>query len=628
MFTKPSQVLTRSVATGCWLLSLGLFGPAMAQNGQPNTVSLNDLSAFRNPGGGNVGKNWQIAGDVTADFAKNNALTSKSGSGILVNLPTDREKANLLSALEHGDLDLDLEYMMAKGSNSGIYLQGRYEIQLIDSWGQKTAKIGDNGSIYQRWDESRPEGQKGYEGHAARQNATKAPGLWQRMRISFQAPRFDKSGKKIENAKILRIDLNGVTIHENVELTGPTRGPLKNDEVAIGPLLIQGDHGPVAFRNIRYTVYNKPRPELTGLTYAVYSGQYDKENALGQAAPESKGTAPKLTANVTVSPNNFLVRYSGLLNIKEAGEYAFNLAGAGGFTSMKINNQTVFPWANSNRRASASVSLPAGELPVEIIYSKVQGRATPSIGLSLQGSGLREFFIGDNLAEGGFNDNGPILIQAPNNTLLRSFMDVPNENGMGRRMRVTHGISVGSPEQIHYTYDLDNGFLVQVWRGQFLDATPMWNSRGDGSSRPTGMVQRLGLPQLVLNKLSSPQAAWVTDTTGTGFKTEGYSLDESDRPTFLYKIYGSGVQDVIRLLDNGSGVQRDITISNPASNLYARLADGATIEATGDGSYLIDGKSYYIKTAGNVKPVIRPAGNRQELIVPVSSGKLSYSILF
>lgn len=634
MFTKTAHIVSRSaLTTGCWLLSLGFLGLTTAQAQAPvaaqTTIPLNDLSAFRNTGAGPVGKNWQVASDVSADLTKNNALSSKPGTGVLVNIPTDQNKANLLTNLEHGDIDLEVDYLMAKGSNSGIYLQGRYEVQLMDSWGLKTARIGDNGSIYQRWDESRPEGHKGYEGHAARQNASKAPGLWQHLRISFQAPRFDASGRKIENAKVLRIDLNGVTIHENVELTGPTRGPLKNDEVARGPLLIQGDHGPVAFRNFRYTAYDKPRPELTNLSYAVYSGQFDKENSLGQTAPEAKGASTRLTAGVTGSSNNFLIRYTGTLNVKDAGEYAFNVLGTGGFTSLKINNKTVVAWGNSGRRPSVNVSLPAGEVPLELVYSKVMGRATPALGLSLQGAGLREFFIGDSQAEGGGNDNGPILVNAPTNTILRSFMDIPNENGLGRRMRVTHGISVGHASQLHYTYDLDNGFLVQVWRGQFLDATPMWNSRGDGSSRPTGMVQRLGLPKLMLNKLATTQTAWAADTAGSSFKPEGYALDENDQPTFLYSIYGSSVQDAIRVLDNAGGVQREISITNPAATLYARLAEGASIEAQADGSYVIDGKAYYIRfnTAG-VKPIIRPAGNRQELIVPVNGGKLSYSILF
>jgi hypothetical protein len=181
---------------------------------------------------------------------------------------------DLISILQHGDADVELDFMMAKGSNSGVYLQGRYEIQLLDSWGVLNPGPGDVGGVYQRWDESRPEGKKGFEGNAPRQNVGRAPGLWQHLKISFQAPRFIV-GHKIENARMLKVELNGVTIQENVELTGPTRSSMASDEVALGPLLLQGDHGAVAYRNIRITSYNKPRPDLVGLKYTVYKGNYE-----------------------------------------------------------------------------------------------------------------------------------------------------------------------------------------------------------------------------------------------------------------------------------------------------------------------------------------------------------------
>jgi hypothetical protein len=69
------------------------------------------------------------------------------------------------------------------------------------------------------------------------------------MKISFQAPRFDAAGKKIANAKMLKVELNGIILHENVELFGPTRSSI-DGEVAKGPLMFQGDHGSVAFRNL------------------------------------------------------------------------------------------------------------------------------------------------------------------------------------------------------------------------------------------------------------------------------------------------------------------------------------------------------------------------------------------
>ena len=70
--------------------------------------------------------------------------------------------------------------------------------------------------------------------------------------IDFQAPRF-KDGKKVQNAKFVKVTLNGEVIHENVEMKSHTPGGLTGKEVPTGPLMFQGDHGPVAFRTIKIT---------------------------------------------------------------------------------------------------------------------------------------------------------------------------------------------------------------------------------------------------------------------------------------------------------------------------------------------------------------------------------------
>jgi hypothetical protein len=480
---KTQFTFIKVVAAGLvWLSSAGL-GVAQTPGSPANAMPLNDLSFARNPG-----KSWQVVGDVNADLNKTNVLTTSKGTGVLVNLVDKRNHGtDLFFTAEHGDAELELDYMLAKGSNSGIYLQGNYELQLLDSWGKTNPTSGDNGGIYERWDESKPEGQKGYQGYAPRQNVSRAPGLWQHLKVSFQAPKFDASGKKIANARMLRVELNGATIQENVELLGPTRGAM-GPEKATGPLRIQGDHGAVAFRNI----------------------------------------------------------------------------------SLK-NGVTLPQVGNSNRN------------PVD-----------------------------------------PILVNAQVNTVLRSFMDLPGQS------RVVHAVSVGSPEQVHYTYDLDKGAVIQIWRGNFLDATPMWHERGDGSSRPAGAVQRFGKPVFALAKLGSSQAAWLADSAGTGYRPKGYILDDKDQPTFRYQMYGATVSDAIRVMENGQGLHRELTVQNPAGGeLYARLAEGASIEEKSKGMYLVDGKAYYLRLddAKGTKPVVREANGRKELVVPVR-GKVGYSILF
>ncbi|XWW45992.1 DUF1080 domain-containing protein [Fibrella sp. USSR17] len=608
----------------CLFSSLALSQPA-------TKLPLNDLSAFRTP----VSGNWRTAADVMADLTKPNVLQTKPASAgaagtILVCIPAGQPGAqhNLLTTLEHGDVDLELDFMMAKGSNSGVFLQGRYEIQLFDSWGVTTPRSSDVGAVYERWDDSRPEGKKGYEGHSARQNAGKAPGLWQHLKVAFQAPRFDASGKKTENARILRAELNGVLIHENLELTGPTRGPINANEAARGPLVFQGDHGAVAIRNITYTSYDKSKPRLSNLSYALYKGNFKDEASFGGTPPEAKGPVSALTTGITRLTNDFAVKYTGTLHVDDPGEYTFAMSTANGAGQIKINNQPLSQWGLRNN--TGKMTLPAGDLPFEATYSKIYGGGTPDFQIAVSGPGIRQFMLTPTaISEGG--DTDPILVTAETNTILRSFMDLPRtRNERGRAYRVTHGISVGSPQQVHYTYDADNGSVVQVWRGMFLDATPMWENRGDGSSRPMGAVNYLGgKPQLTVARLASPQAAWPTDTTGSGFRPKGYQLDNNDQPTFRYMMASATVEDQIQALPDGHGIRRQLSVTQPGAGLYARLASGTSIEQMPNNTYLIDGKAYMIELAdaSGSKPIIRTSNGAQELIVPVT-GKLTYSILF
>jgi arylsulfatase A len=162
--------------------------------------------------------------------------------------PAGKKAANIQSAKKYGDLEAHVEFQVASKSNSGVYLMGRYEIQILDSFGKAELKEHDAGAIYQRWDEARTP--KGYQGHAPKSNASRPAGEWQSLDIKFRAPRFDKAGKKIADAEFVSVELNGVTLHEHVTCSGPTRGSAFTDEAPTGPLMIQGNHGPVALRNV------------------------------------------------------------------------------------------------------------------------------------------------------------------------------------------------------------------------------------------------------------------------------------------------------------------------------------------------------------------------------------------
>jgi hypothetical protein len=219
-----------------------------AETAQPLApVELNSLTEFRSPGA-----NWTIAGTLAGNPRFEKDLVLGAGHGLLVNRPTAAAKEHLFTTWEHEDLELELDFLVPSGSNSGVYLQGRYEIQISDTWNKPRRPPHDTGSIYQRWDAERPEGKKGYEGYTPRADVERAPGLWQHLRIIFQAPRFDAHGLKIKPARFIRVELNGLVVHENTDVSGPTRASGFDDESPSGPLMLQGDHGAVAYRNIAY----------------------------------------------------------------------------------------------------------------------------------------------------------------------------------------------------------------------------------------------------------------------------------------------------------------------------------------------------------------------------------------
>lgn len=192
---------------------------------------------------------WRICGGVSLDSADPARFVPAPGDGVLINGDCG-ETADLHTILEHRDCRLTLEYCIPSGSNSGVYLMGLYEIQIFDNWNapDEALTFGSNGGIYARWDAA---ARAPFEGRAPDLNASRPPGEWQELQVSFRAPRFDAEGRKASHASFESVVLNGRVIHENVECTGPTRGGWSERDLAKGPLRLQGDHGPVAFRSIR-----------------------------------------------------------------------------------------------------------------------------------------------------------------------------------------------------------------------------------------------------------------------------------------------------------------------------------------------------------------------------------------
>ena len=227
----------------CTMLSSALpAGPAAGKDGW--TVLSDDLTAFQPPTG-----KWYIAGGAKISPKFDRRLLGEPGRGTLINGKIGVTN-DLITRQQWGDAEVSLEFMIPRGSNSGVKLHGVYEVQIFDSWKVAKPTGEDCGGIYPRA-ELKPYYHHIDEGIAPRVNAAKVPGQWQTLTIRFRAPRFDQQGRKILNARFEKVVLNGKLIHDNVEVAHPTGNVWREKEHARGPLLFQADHGPVAFRNIR-----------------------------------------------------------------------------------------------------------------------------------------------------------------------------------------------------------------------------------------------------------------------------------------------------------------------------------------------------------------------------------------
>ncbi|MGH9310127.1 MAG: 3-keto-disaccharide hydrolase [Vicinamibacterales bacterium] len=132
---------------------------------------------------------------------------------------------NLVSKEKFKDFRLDAEYKLSPKGNSGIYLRGRYELQVLDDAGQETFDRG-HLSVYGR---KKPD-----------VNASKPAGEWQTLQVTLVG-------------NCVTATLNGKTVHDNARITGITGGALDAKETEAGPIMIQGDHEVVWFRKVILT---------------------------------------------------------------------------------------------------------------------------------------------------------------------------------------------------------------------------------------------------------------------------------------------------------------------------------------------------------------------------------------
>ena len=593
-----------------WLFSL-LFSLPFLGNAQ-QSIPFADLSAFDQPS-----KNWTIEQAVYSTYL-DTLFQLSPGKGVLVNTLRSgkyHRTDDLKTKMQHGDIRLLVDFLLPKGMNSGIYLQGRYEVQLYDSWGKKIVKYGDCGGIYERWDDSRGKGNEGYEGYAPRQNASKAPGLWQTLEIDFQAPRFDANGKKIANAIFKKVILNGLVVQENIEVSGMTRGAIFDKEAPFGPILIQGDHGPVAFRNLRYETYEKPTASLGEVSYDYYTGKFT-DPIIPTTKPVTSGKIPALTYRVIPVNNDYLIHYKAELTIPEDDTYEFQTYWTGS-GELKVDGVVLNKGAHwFNEMVSTSTFLKAGKHQFELVHIKDFPWGPKALGLNVKRIGARIVSLHDRTSLLDPDAVGLIEVKANAEPVLqRSF-------AFHQGKKKTHVIHIGDPSGLHYSYDLKQGAILQVWRGKFLDATQMWDNRGEPqTSEPLGLtVVQDGKFPLVLAHQAQP------DSTDLIYK--GYRL-EAGRPVFMYEWPAAKLRLEDRILPAGNGLKRTLTLigaSPQKSDVEAVLANGHHLSMLQNGLVSIPGN--FIEWKGAAAELLKIPSGAQQIRVPFSGAQFTYDLIW
>jgi hypothetical protein len=603
-----------------------LAGAPILLFAQATEMKLEDLSQFKSPSA-----NWSIVGDVSSDYTKNEDLQVTKGKGILANTPSKDARGDLYSAFDHGDMDLELEFMMPKHSNSGIYLQGQYELQLFDSWGVANPTSADCGGVYERWDDNRPNGQQGFSGVPPRQAAVKAPGLWNKLKLSFEAPIF-KDGKKIKNARLAYVSINDVIVQENLYLSGPTRGNAPGGEVAKGPIRIQGDHGPIAFRNIKYLLYNdSDKLKFTDVSYAYYEQSFADRFNIWDFKPKKEGKQDVVSIEVAEIPNAFAVLFKAKTEIKKEGDYTFSSNYNGALNLMIDKKDTLIKENYYNDRGempakSGTIHLKPGIHEIYINYWKSYSWLSPAMGVWVSGPGIKPQPMHNLNSYPPVSRPIPQMVFAYNEPkIYRAFLTFEGKS-------VTHTAFVGDPTRVNYSVNPENFSFLEFWKGDFLDMGPAWDARGGKPVKPLGPINNVrNTPSLAF--LDDAKTVWPDSVTKESFKFKGYYLDENGRPRFTYLYNNLTVNDKFTPVDGGKSLLREMSIEGKADtkNLYCLVAVGTSFKQQKDGSYIVGDKEYFLKLSDpNLKPMFRDANGKKEMIVPISLAagptKISYSL--
>ena len=519
---------------------------------------LNDLSEFRP-----VQDDWVISGSTISNFDKNGDMSVENGVGILANVNESGSPSSITTILEHGDFELDLEVLVPMGSAYKLLLQSRYPLWVADSADSPEPSVQSMGGI---------------QDSSPLINAARAPGLWQRIQLFFRAPKFDGDGNKIANAKFESVSLNGFLIHKDVELNGPDESSAFSDEVGIAPLMIIGDKGPIAFRNIKYKAFLKEQVVVKDIRYKVYGGKFDYIPDFGTLELEKEGSAENFEGLGDLSGRNdaFNIVFDATIDIPIDGQYLFETSIDDG-GNLYIDNELVVhnQGEPGGGRERGLIELTKGSHQLkQTYYQEVWGA---NLSIEVEGPGIEKSQIPPKVEP---EEKEPKKPRKEINVEVKKVPEIIRGFVNHQGDKKTHILSIGIPEGMNYSYDSRNNQLINVWKGEFANVTEMWMNRG-ASQRlaPLGAI-------LELDPIDY----------GIESKPTGYMLKENGLPTFQFKLGDQNAKEEIGISEVGNYLRRKLSVDN--GELKVTIARGESIIELENGWYSINCE-YYLRPVDN-----------------------------
>jgi len=599
-----SFLLHGSIALGLAACATTTEPPSQPETLPMEELSLDNLDAFTAAGAG-----WRVAGNVYASRQRPHHMEAADGKGILV-FSGEKSNTALGTTWEHRDMDLELDFMLSAGANAVILFQGKYPLQLKDTWLKDSLAAGDCGSV---------------AGQPPLLNACKAPGLWQHLQVKFKAARSGHPPDSATAAGFAEVMLNGRQVHLEPALAAIAQDTALKQAPAAGPLQFLVQQGPVAFRNIRYKTYDDARIQLADMQFRVYEGVFKNHDTLQLLMPVRTGRTDSLTYRVGDKRAHLLLE--GKLQVPATGEYIFTVQGGGPVRLMIDGNEIA---SNGGTRDYQDVyygdtTLQQGAHAFQLSYANYD----ESLVLRYEGPDIPFTALTTPASERPVEPSPAMEYPVKGMPVMqRGFMQHHGEVN-------PYSIAVGIPGNINYAYGLVNYSPLMAWHGRFIDVAEMWHERGEKQlAKPLGATLELaGTPCIA--ELSSPDAAWpaAIREDSSSYTNRGYKLLPNGLPVFFYTLRQWAVEDYLHPREDGKGLVREVTITNqqPGSgNAWWLLGSGGIIEKLPDGSYAVDDKRYYIETTADVQ--VQHSRNEYRLVMPLQPGNktvnIHYSIIW